>query len=229
MDHAGGKRGVRRDHRRDAETQRTNERRRGRNRRHSDTAGDGRAGNEKGGGRKRGDTPVRAGGHCALHGYIVPFTGRVCPSWVVAALRGSGCPPGHCVAAGHPAGAGCPSSWGVAAFMGSGCPSWAVCPPGQRLPSRVVAACRGSGCPPGYFSPTAPPTLKDGPHPGSSPTARAPGSPPRSLSGSGASLRAWMGAGGDPHPLPPLPIRKEGGAAPLQGFGLLRWWVALHA
>jgi len=33
----------------------------------------------------------------------VPFTGTLCPSWGVAALRGSGYPPGYCVAGGHPA------------------------------------------------------------------------------------------------------------------------------
>jgi len=34
------------------------------------------------------DGPVRAGGHCALHGYIVPFTGTLCPSRVHCALHG---------------------------------------------------------------------------------------------------------------------------------------------
>ncbi len=69
----------------------------------------------------------------------------------------------------------------------------------------------GGGCPPGYFSPTAISARacrnrrRCGPHPGSSPTARAPGSPPRSRSGSGASLLAWAGHGGNPHPrLTPL-------------------------
>ncbi len=43
------------------------------------------------------NAPVRAGGHCALHGYIDALHGYSMP------FMGSGCPPGYFVAGGHSA------------------------------------------------------------------------------------------------------------------------------
>jgi len=70
-----------------------------------------------------------------------PRRGIVCPSWVVAALRGTAWPqaiqPGEAALQGY-----------SVPFMGSGCP------PGWWLPSGVVAALRGGGCPPGWWLPS---------------------------------------------------------------------------
>jgi len=64
----------------------------------------------------------------------MPFTGIVCPSWVVAALRGTAWPQAMQPGQGALQGYSVP-------FRGGGCP------PGH------VATLRGSGYPPGYFNP----------------------------------------------------------------------------
>ncbi len=111
--------------------------------------------------------------------------------------------------------------------MGAVCPSWVVQPRtrgGSATDSafafgvRNTPVCGGGLCGRRLFSrgfnptaiprSTAPPTFVAigvrwcGPHPGSSPTARAPGSPPLSHSGRGASL--WGGRMPRP-PSPPTP------------------------
>ncbi len=106
--------------RRDAETQRTNERRRGRNRRYSDTEGTGEQGTRKGAGEREG--MLRS-----ARADIVPFTGRVCPSWVAAALRGTSAQRHHpcptvipCRCGPHPGAHAPPTAQGTPASQGEG-------------------------------------------------------------------------------------------------------------